>query len=303
MLNMLRMEISAVVLFVGGLCVFASPLELFTHLSRLVAGYGGRAANELHWCLFPESILLHRQLWRIFTAPFFHAGFLHLVLNMLAWWQMGIILERIMGSLELLFLVLTSAVLSGVLQVFLALEATRIFRTASIYSCTLGLSGVLFALQVFLIKELDMNTLSVFGLFNMPAHLTVYVSLFAIQLFFPRASFLGHLCGILVGYFFCLFPPRLARNGFANLESSMKLEGIPLWRPSPASDSLPYASIGNANNQGENWSNRFRVWFSSVQGGSSEQETNHDEVEFSPVGTRAVNVSSVSRLVPEKEEA
>jgi len=208
-----------------------------------------------------------------------------------------------MGSLELLFLVLTSAVLSGLLHVFLALEATRIFHIGSVYSCTLGLSGVLFALQVFLIKELDLNTLSVFGLFNMPAHLTVYLSLFAIQLFFPRASFLGHVCGILVGYFFCLFPPRLVRNGFANIESKLKLEGIPLWRPSPASDSLPYVSIQNVDNPGENWSNRFRIWFSSERGSSSQQESYQDEVEFSPVGARAVNVSSVSRLVPEKEEA
>ncbi len=41
---------------------------------------------------------------------------------------------------------------------------------------------------------------SVFGMADIPMHLTPFASLILTSIIIPRASFIGHLSGILVGY-------------------------------------------------------------------------------------------------------
>lgn len=44
------------------------------------------------------ALTLSGEYWRLFTSMFLHVGFLHLAINMLALWSLGIILEARMRS-------------------------------------------------------------------------------------------------------------------------------------------------------------------------------------------------------------
>jgi len=77
---------------------------------------------------------------------------------------------------------------------------------------SLGFSGTLFHLLVIQCKINPSMDQSVFGLFRVSSKTYPYASLVAIQLILPNVSFLGHLCGIIVGeihtmgYLNCILP-------------------------------------------------------------------------------------------------
>lgn len=72
----------------------------------LVAGYLDTRAFEslsqtsflIDWGGNVPALTLSGEYWRLFTSMFLHVGFLHLAINMLALWSLGIILEARMRS-------------------------------------------------------------------------------------------------------------------------------------------------------------------------------------------------------------
>jgi GlpG protein len=62
--------------------------------------------------------VLHGQVWRLVTPIFLHSGLLHILFNMLWLKDLGTILERKLGSLHFLILVLAFAILSNLGQYF-----------------------------------------------------------------------------------------------------------------------------------------------------------------------------------------
>ncbi|HKY62380.1 MAG TPA: rhomboid family intramembrane serine protease [bacterium] len=60
--------------------------------------------------------VLHGQVWRLVTPIFLHSGLLHILFNMLWLKDLGTILERKLGSLHFLILVLAFAILSNLGQ-------------------------------------------------------------------------------------------------------------------------------------------------------------------------------------------
>lgn len=68
----------------------------------------------------------------------------------------------------------------------------------AISQCAVGLSGVIFGLLVIDNHQAQASQRSIFGLFTVPAHAYPYALLILWQLLMPSASFMGHLCGLLV---------------------------------------------------------------------------------------------------------
>jgi len=64
--------------------------------------------------------ILHGQVWRLVTPIFIHMGFLHILFNMLWLKDLGTVLERHLGNLYYLALILVIAVVSNLGQYFLA---------------------------------------------------------------------------------------------------------------------------------------------------------------------------------------
>ena len=138
-------------------------------------------------------------VWRLFTSPFFHNGFLHLALNMSAWVPLGSSLERSVGSVQFAYLTLLFALLGGSLHTLAGASAGKV---GAHRECAVGLSGVIFSLVVVDSHLSPAQTRSLFGFVTVPTRYYPLALLAVLQLLLPSASLLGHLAGVLVGYAF-----------------------------------------------------------------------------------------------------
>jgi len=88
--------------------------------------------------VFPDTGIqaaLSGDFWRFLTPIFLHFGLAHIGFNMLWMWQLGAPLERRMGSVELVILVVVIGALSNLAQYY--------FDPQSLFG---GMSGVVYAL-------------------------------------------------------------------------------------------------------------------------------------------------------------
>lgn len=141
-----------------------------------------------------------RLVWRLLTAPFMHAGLLHVALNMSAWVPLGSSLERLVGTVQFAHLTLVFAALGGLIH---ALAGALVSGGGGrAHECAVGLSGVLFSLIVVDSHLTPAATRTLFGFVSVPTRWYPLALLALLQLLLPNASVLGHLSGVLVGYAF-----------------------------------------------------------------------------------------------------
>lgn len=138
-------------------CVGIWAASLLTGLDNLAAV-----------CLSPADVVSRLQLYRIVTAALFHAGLLHVALNMMAFLPLGASLERTMGSLHLLWLVLLLAFLGDAAYVAIAYAAAAAQLPAFLTQCAVGFSGVLFGLIVIDSNASGAAQRSIFGIVMVP---------------------------------------------------------------------------------------------------------------------------------------
>jgi membrane associated rhomboid family serine protease len=111
-------------------------------------------------CLQP-SLIQSLQVHRLFTHAFIHWDFYHIFFNLVSFAPLALTLEKQIGSLQLLHLLSIFSVLNG-LSILIASIFLSIIYPANYTSCTIGLSGVVFAL---LTKEvLDRKKSSMFAI-------------------------------------------------------------------------------------------------------------------------------------------
>lgn len=94
-------------------------------------GFDNFLFTALH---FPDGARQQWQLWRLVSHAFLHFSLLHLVLNLVWWWQLAGNVEYLLGRAKLLQILLLSALFSGFVQFLLSGVAFG------------GLSGVVYAL-------------------------------------------------------------------------------------------------------------------------------------------------------------
>eukprot|EP00727_Mastigamoeba_balamuthi_P009462 m51a1_g5138 hypothetical protein (325) ;mRNA; r:14292-15826 len=175
--------------------------------------------------LFRGSSFLDALL-RVFTAPFFHIGILHILMNMLAFIPMGAVFERKIGSFGLANAVLAFIVVNAALHTCAALASDALGVTARMsLTCSVGFSGVIFSVLVVDVATSTVANHSVFGLFSVPAQAYPWVLLLVMQVIMPRVSFIGHLVGILSGY---LYVYGLLRFLILPARAVAAVEGLPL---------------------------------------------------------------------------
>ncbi|KAG9445207.1 hypothetical protein H6P81_016547 [Aristolochia fimbriata] len=194
----------------------------FIYLVCLLIGYD--SFTEI--CFLPSAVVSQFQVYRIYTAIIFHGSLLHVLFNMLAFVPLGSELERIMGSLRLLHLVVLLATTNAILHLLIAfvvaynpLQPYPLF----INECAIGFSGIVFSMIVIETNLSGVQSRSVFGLFNVPAKWYAWILLVVFQILMTNVSLLGHLCGILSGfaYTYGLFNFLLAGSSFySSIESS-----------------------------------------------------------------------------------
>ena len=87
----------------------------------------------------------------MYSSVIFHGSLLHVLFNMMALVPMGTELERIMGSVRLVYLIWLLATSNGLLHLIIALTVAKnpFYDFSYLGSeCAIGFSGVLFSMIV-----------------------------------------------------------------------------------------------------------------------------------------------------------
>ncbi|KQK13939.2 hypothetical protein BRADI_1g13480v3 [Brachypodium distachyon] len=149
---------------------------------------------------------------------------------------LGTELERIMGSVRLLFLMFLLATTNAVLHLIVAflVAYNPLYPVPSLVDeCSIGFSGVLFSMIVIETSLSGVQSRSVFGLFNIPAKWYAWILLILFQFLASNVSLLGHLSGILSGfaYTYGLFNYLLPGPSFYSSIEGLSLLSICVRRP------------------------------------------------------------------------
>lgn len=131
-----------------------------------------------------------REPWRFLTSAFAHAGLAHIVLNMLALWQVGRILELALGRARYAALYLLSALAGGVCYVWLVHVPTGVrpddYGVVGASGAVFGLFGALLVL----FRRIGVSTRSLW--------VTLALNV-ALAFGLPSIAWQSHLGGFLAG--------------------------------------------------------------------------------------------------------
>jgi len=136
---------------------------------------------------------------RYILHSFVHANILHIVFNSIALIYFFTKFENQIGSVLLIHIVLVFTILIAVLYSFSAKILSIFFISYWMESCTTGISGVLFS---FITIESLQNKTNKNIFREIPSKYNPWILLVVTQLIWPKASFLGHLSGITIGYLY-----------------------------------------------------------------------------------------------------
>ncbi|MCG6202120.1 rhomboid family intramembrane serine protease GlpG [Psychromonas antarctica] len=163
---------------------------------------GGLQPMQSFLAFFTQQPFDYTESWRFITPVFLHFSLLHLVFNLLWWWQLAGIVEKSHGKQRLVLLFMFSAIASNLAQYYLV---SPYFG---------GLSGVVYAL---------VGYCWLFGLLNKGSKVNLPNSYFIFLLFWLMLGFVdllpvnianyAHLVGLLAGLFLALISSKLKANG------------------------------------------------------------------------------------------
>jgi membrane associated rhomboid family serine protease len=143
--------------------------------------------------LEPYAVVMQGQYWRLFTALFLHAGFVHLLFNLFALYVLGPPLERSIGALRFAICYLISGLISSAGVV--ALTVIGIVQVAQLVGASGCIMGIVGAWAGFLLRHRHAP--------HAKQRLGNVLMIVAIQTAFdlstPQVSMAAHLCGLFSG--------------------------------------------------------------------------------------------------------
>jgi membrane associated rhomboid family serine protease len=86
---------------------------------------------------------LHGQWWRLLTATFLHIGILHLLFNMWAFWEAGLLVERLVGNAGFLALYVISGLAGSLASEFWNPQVVSAGASGAVFGVFGALLGVL----------------------------------------------------------------------------------------------------------------------------------------------------------------
>jgi len=200
---------------------------VFTVFVGIVAKLSGFAPNELlEYFYIPSNLgkLLIRP-WSILTNIFFHAGFWHLLGNMILLYFIGRILEDFMSTVNVWKIFLYGGI-SGAMLFVTAYNIFPIFSEVVSYKKLLGASGGVTAILVAAGTFLPRYQIRPFGLFNVELRWVALFFVFRDLYMFPVSDNTGglfaHIGGALFGLFFILhLQGRIATPSWVDLSGKV----------------------------------------------------------------------------------
>jgi len=143
--------------------------------------------------LEPYAVVVQGQYWRLFTALFLHAGFVHLLFNLFALYVLGPPLERSIGALRFAICYLISGLISSAgVVVLTVIGIVQVAQLVGASGCIMGIVG---AWAGFLLRHRHAP--------HAKQRLGNVLMIVAIQIAFdlstPQVSMAAHLCGLFSG--------------------------------------------------------------------------------------------------------
>lgn len=135
---------------------------------------------------YKMSVVAMKEYWRLLTAGFMHIDFFHLLINMVALWSLGNIMEKLFSKRDYL-IILIGSIIVGNLFVLIGDPNT----------VTVGISGGLYGFLGAFVVSIFMN-----GGFRNPRIRSSIIQVILINLllsFMPGVSLMGHLGGLFFG--------------------------------------------------------------------------------------------------------
>lgn len=121
--------------------------------------------------LCPRLVIFNHEYYRIITSSLFHGGLLHIGMNMMSTLTISTWLEGELGTIRLFITILWSIILTSILYIFVAVLLNYSFGWADLMKQhSVGFSGVIFHLSVLESNLGARSSRSVFGIFEVPAH-------------------------------------------------------------------------------------------------------------------------------------
>lgn len=139
------------------------------------------------------------EFWRLLLTGFIHYDILHLLINCMALFNIGVIIEPMLGKMKYLLIVLASIIMGSLFALI-----------GSNNGVTIGISGGIYGLLGSLITLSFLN-----GTIKIPVIRNSFMRIILVNIFInflPNVSILGHLGGAITGVFLTLVLEKLNRN-------------------------------------------------------------------------------------------
>ena len=156
------------------------------------------------FCVFPASLGLSLQIWRMVTYQFLHLGFWHLLWNMLWLFNFGPTLEQLWGSKKFLIFYLACGAIGGLVYPLLVLMGILGVGTL------VGASGAILAVVAAVALIFPYRQIVVMFVFPMQLWLLAVIAACMSLAFFFQGDNAGgqavHLGGMAAGAVYVLWP-------------------------------------------------------------------------------------------------
>tara|TARA_B110000971_G_C20032974_1_gene512434 strand:+ start:1472 stop:2044 length:573 start_codon:yes stop_codon:yes gene_type:complete len=150
------------------------------------------------YALFNPSVSLASYNFLYFIVPSFsHYYFLHLVSNMISFYNTGKLLEQVMSTRNFITLIFILSILSKIIFIIISILFKNFLNFDYYYShhYSLGFSGIVFGLRYFYYQYDDGPKL-IYGML-VDSSKIIWFELFLASFLISNVSFFGHLSGIL----------------------------------------------------------------------------------------------------------
>ena len=160
--ELLQNSPTASVVFIG-LCCTLYALQVIFDLGLI------------HLTMCPRLVIYLGEYYRIVTSALFHGSFMHIAMNMMSTAAIGSLLEKRLGTIQLLLTISTSILLTDVVYVGFALLVSCFGYDFLLFQHSIGFSGVIFHLSVLECNLGTHRSRSIFGLISVPSFLYPWV--------------------------------------------------------------------------------------------------------------------------------
>lgn len=249
-------------------------------------------------CVGAVYVVHELQLARLLLSSVYHLHDFHLYYNMTSLIWKGRRLEPMIGSWVFGWLILLFAVGTSCLMVASSYIMMQFFDYPKpFFTCAAGFSGVLFALKV-VVNQLDPGAHGYIMGIPIEIRYLAWAELALVSLMFPESSFLGHLCGIAMGYAYIygFLNPIFAVLNYVKerlTEDTVRVYAQPAQNFNYASATGHTNNNANRNNNPNNTNNTNNTSNSTSNNTNTNtnntNDTNTNNEEYSPLGAGFYN--------------